>query len=433
MKGTGVGEEKWGGAPGGVPVFLHRQDPNIPRFRPRYESNLRIAALRLPLLDKILFPGNNNFRSAAVCCAYGLNGVHIFFQGSIMNSTKFSLWGRAFAKRYIVDALGAMALGLFGSLIIGVILNQVFNLSGFADFEFAQAVIKATGAQSSVVGAAIAVAIAYSLGAKPLALYAAAAAGAIGYTASASGISAGPLGAYVAAALGVEAGSFLSGKTKLDILVVPAAVILVGSCAGTLVGPPLAAFMRGLGDMVNSMTRLHPFPMGIAVSAIMGLILTAPISSAALAIMLGLSGLAGGAATAGCCAHMIGFAVASYRENRVAGLLSQGLGTSMLQVPNILRHPRILFPAIIASVVTGPLATTVFAMHNSPLGAGMGTSGLVGPITTWITMKESMEAAPLLALILFLYFMLPALIALGVCEGMRRAGWIKPGQMKLDL
>jgi uncharacterized membrane protein len=350
-----------------------------------------------------------------------------------MNKDNLSRLGGAFAKRYIVDALGAMALGLFSSLIIGVILNQLFNLLGLAEYSFAQAIIKITGAASPVVGAAIAVAIACGLKAKPLAMYAAAAAGAIGYSASVSGISAGPLGAYIAAVLGVEAGSFLAGKTKLDILVVPAAVIIVGAVAGTLVGPPLAAFMRGIGELVNSMTMLRPLPMGIAVSAVMGIVLTAPISSAALAIMLGLSGLAGGAATAGCCAHMIGFAVASYRENRMAGLLSQGLGTSMLQVPNILRHPQILIPAVVTSCITGPLATTVFAMQNSPLGSGMGTSGLVGPITTWITMKEATGPGALLALILFLYFLLPALIALAVSEGMRKAGWIKPGQMKLEL
>jgi uncharacterized membrane protein len=350
-----------------------------------------------------------------------------------MTKEKISQLGRAFAKRYIIDALGAMALGLFSSLIIGVILTQIFNLLGFTESLFAGAIIKITGAQSPVVGAAIAVAIGYGLKAKPLAMYAAAAAGAIGYSASVSGISAGPLGAYIAAVLGVEAGSFLAGKTKLDILVVPAATIIVGAIAGTLAGPPMASFMTGIGDLVNRMTTLRPFPMGIAVSAIMGIILTAPISSAALAIMLGLSGLAGGAATAGCCAHMVGFAVASYRENRMAGLLSQGLGTSMLQVPNILRHPRILAPAVIASVITGPLATTVFHMQNSPLGSGMGTSGLVGPITTWITMKESVNPLTLLLLILFLHFALPALIALGVCEAMRGFGWIKAGQMKLDL
>ena len=337
------------------------------------------------------------------------------------------------ARRYFIDALSAMAKGLFCSLIIGVILTQLFRLTGLAELPFAQAIIKITGAQSPVVGAAIAVAIALSLGAPSLVLCAAAAAGAIGYSASSSGIPAGPLGAYIAAVLGIEAGRLLSGKTKLDILVVPAAVILTGSLAGTLTGPPIAAFMMSLGDLVNSMTSLHPLPMGIAVSAIMGLVLTGPISSAALAIMLGLSGLAGGAATAGCCAHMIGFAVASYRENRMAGLLSQGLGTSMLQIPNILRHPQILVPAVVASLITGPLATIVFAVQNSPLGSGMGTSGLVGPITTWIAMSDSVGAAPLFALILLMYFVLPALIALGVSEGMRKLGWIKPGQMKLDL
>jgi uncharacterized membrane protein len=350
-----------------------------------------------------------------------------------MKQTTLSRWGKIFVKRYIIDALGAMALGLFSSLIIGTILTQVFNLLGIAGLSFASAVIDMTGARSPLVGAAIAVAIGYSLKAPPLALYAAAAAGAIGYSASFGGIPAGPLGAYVAAVLGVEAGSFLAGKTKLDILVVPAAVILVGAIAGTLVGPPLASFMTGIGEVVNRMTMLRPFPMGVAVSAIMGIILTAPISSAALAIMLGLSGLAGGAATAGCCAHMVGFALASYRENGVAGLLSQGLGTSMLQVPNILRHPRIIVPAVAASVVTGPLATVVFKMENSPLGSGMGTSGLVGPITTWIAMRETTAPLTLLILILLVCFILPALIALGVSELMRRLGWIKAGQMKLDL
>ncbi|MDR2210527.1 MAG: PTS sugar transporter subunit IIC [Spirochaetaceae bacterium] len=350
-----------------------------------------------------------------------------------MKRVLVSHWLAIFARRYIVDALGAMALGLFSSLIIGTILTQVFTLLGIAEGAFAASVIGITGARSPVVGAAIAVAIAYSLKAPPLSIYAAAAAGAIGYSASVAGISAGPLGAYVAAVLGVEAGVFLAGKTRLDILVVPAAVILVGAAAGTLVGPPLASFMTGIGEVVNRMTMLRPLPMGIAVSAIMGLILTAPISSAALAIMLGLSGLAGGAATAGCCAHMIGFAVASFRENRLAGLLSQGLGTSMLQVPNILRHPLILLPAITASLITGPLATVVFKMQNNPLGSGMGTSGLVGPITTWITMQGSADPPVLLTMILSVYFIFPAIIALTVSEIMRKLGWIKPGHMKLDL
>lgn len=338
-----------------------------------------------------------------------------------------------FARRYVVDALGAMALGLFSSLIIGTILTQIFTLLGVTESAFAASVIQITGARSPVVGAAIAVAIAFSLKAPPLAVYAAAAAGAIGYSASVAGISAGPLGAYVAAVLGIEAGSLLAGRTRLDILVVPAAVILVGAAAGTLVGPPLASFMTGIGAVVNRMTALRPLPMGIAVSAVMGLILTAPISSAALAIMLGLSGLAGGAATAGCCAHMVGFAVASFRENGVAGLLSQGLGTSMLQVPNILRRPRVLLPAVIASVITGPLATVVFRLENSPLGSGMGTSGLVGPITTWITMKDGAAPLPLLLTILAVCFLLPAVIALASSELLRKIGWIGDGDMKLTL
>ncbi|MCL2601844.1 MAG: PTS sugar transporter subunit IIC [Treponema sp.] len=337
----------------------------------------------------------------------------------------------ALARRYCIDALGAMAKGLFCSLIIGVILTQFFLLTGLAQFPFAQAIMDITSPRSAVVGAAIAAAIALALKAPPLVLFSAIAAGAIGYSASAQGIPAGPLGAYIATVLGVEAGRLVSGRTKLDILAVPAVVIISGAVAGSFAGPPIAAFMTSLGALVNGMTALNPLPMGVAVSALMGLTLTGPISSAAIAIMLGLSGLAGAAATAGGSAHMVGFAVASYRENRLEGLLSQGLGTSMLQIPNIMRYPLILVPAVAASLVTGPLATVVFQMQNSPLGAGMGTSALIGPITTWITMKESTAAFPLLAQIALVYFVAPAVIALAVSEGMRKRGWIQSGQMKL--
>jgi len=339
----------------------------------------------------------------------------------------------ALARRYFIDALGAMAKGLFCSLIIGVILTQFFLLTGLDAFPFAQAIMTITSPQSAVVGAAIAAAIAFTLKAPPLVLFSAIAAGAIGYSASAQGIPAGPLGAYLATVLGVEVGRLVSGRTKLDILAVPAAVIISGALAGSFAGPPIAAFMMGIGELVNSMTNLNPLPMGIAVSVIMGLTLTGPISSAAIAIMLGLSGLAGAAATAGGSAHMIGFAVASYRENRLEGLLSQGLGTSMLQIPNIVRFPLILIPAVAASLVSGPLATVVFQMQNSPLGAGMGTSGLIGPITTWITMRESVAAAPLFMQIALVYFIVPAIIALAVSEGMRKLGWIKAGQMTLKV
>lgn len=350
-----------------------------------------------------------------------------------MSKKKFYSIGKTILTRYFVNALGAMALGLFSSLIIGTILTQIFNLLGIADLIFAKSIIEITGARSPVVGAAIGVAIGYGLKAHPLAIYSAAAAGAIGYSISAGGVSAGPVGAYIASVIGVEVGSFLAGKTKLDILVVPAVTILLGAAVGALIGPPIAKFMLGTGELINQMTTLKPFPMGIAVSSLMGLILTAPISSAALAIMMGLSGLAGGAATAGCCSHMVGFAVASYRENKMAGLLSQGLGTSMLQVPNIVRHPQILIPAVMASVITGPLSTLVFKMENIPIGSGMGTSGLVGPISTWIAMQDKIGGGELFAKIIILYVVLPGAIALLTSELMRKIGWIKYGQMKLDL
>lgn len=350
-----------------------------------------------------------------------------------MTKSKFLRTGKALLSRYFVKAMGSMALGLFSSLIIGTILTQLFTVLKIADLEFAKAIIDITGARSPVVGAAIGVAIGYGLKSNPLALYAGAAAGAIGYSVSVAGVSAGPVGAFIAAVVGLELGTLLAGKTKLDILVVPAVTIISGSIAGVLVGPPIATFMAATGEFVNTMTLLKPLPMGIAVSSIMGLILTAPISSAALAIMMGLSGLAGGAATAGCCAHMVGFAVASYRENKMAGLLAQGLGTSMLQVPNIVRHPLTLLPAVITSIITGPLSTLVFKMENIPIGSGMGTSGLVGPIGSWIAMQGSMSNFELLTKIILLYVLIPAAIALGISEVMRKFEWIKPGHMTLDL
>jgi len=341
---------------------------------------------------------------------------------------------KALLKRYFIDALGAMALGLFGSLIIGLILKQLFTLIPVPGFEsISKMIIDMTGAKSPVVGAAIGVAIASGLKAKPLAIYASAITGAIGYSITVGGISAGPVGAYVAAVVGAEIGSWLAGKTKVDILVVPAATIISGAIAGVLVGPPVASMMVGLGQAINEMTMLRPLPMGMAVSAVMGMLLTAPISSAALSIMLGLSGLAAGAATAGCSAHMVGFAVASFRENKVAGLVSQGIGTSMLQIQNIVRRPLIAIPAIVASLVTGALSATVFKMENIAAGAGMGTSGLVGQVTTLTAMAGKLPTGTILLYILILHFILPAAIALGVSEFMRTRSWIKQDDMKLIL
>lgn len=321
-------------------------------------------------------------------------------------------------KRYGVDALGAMALGLFSSLIVGLILKVIGEKAGL-DFlvEFGKQAI-------SMTGPAIGVAVAYGLGAPPLVLFASVITGMAGYDLG------GPVGAFIAAVLGAEFGKIVSKETKVDIIVTPAVTILVGVTAGMLVGPPVAAFMKWLGIIIMNATELAPVPMGILVSTLMGMILTLPISSAAIGIMLSLGGIAAGAATVGCSAQMVGFAVASYRENGWGGLFSQGLGTSMLQIPNIVKNPLIWIPATVASAIVGPLATTILPMENIAVGSGMGTAGLVGQFGT-------IEAMGLSGLVLFkialLHFILPAIITLLVSEIMRKKGWIKFGDMKLDI
>lgn len=328
-------------------------------------------------------------------------------------------------KRYAIDALGAMALGLFSSLIIGLILSQIARIPGL---EFIQEFAETIGARSPVVGSAIGVAVAWGLKTKPLVMFSSAVTGAFGYTF----MNAGPMGAFVAAVFGAEIGNLVAGRTRVDIILVPSLTIVAGGLAGRFVGPYIAEFMISVGSWVNSATVLHPIPMGILVAVSMGMILTAPISSAAIAISLGMSGLAGGAATVGCAAQMVGFAVASYRENKIGGLIAQGLGTSMLQVPNIMRRPQIWIPPILTSAILGPLATTIFRMENIPLGAGMGTSGLVGQFGTWAAMEGT---APMvrLAFILLLHFLLPAALTLLFAEYMRKRGLIREGDMKLQL
>ena len=344
-----------------------------------------------------------------------------------------SLLKRAF-KRYFIDAMGAMAYGLFASLLIGIILKQLFSLIDWAPLQqFSELISAQVGATSPVVGAAIGVAIAYGLREKPLVIYSAVAVGAIGYAVSVDGVSAGPVGAFVAVVVGAELGQLVAGRTRLDIILIPTVTIVSGTLVAIFVGPAVAGFMRSLGEMVNVMTQLRPFWMGIAVSAVMSIILFLPTSSAALSIMLGLSGLAAGAATAGCAASMVGFAVASYRENGVGGLLSQGLGTSMLHIGNTMRHPIILVPATVAAIVGGPISTLLFKMENIAYGAGMGTSGLVGPLTTFATMAPNANPAVLLIKIVLLHVVIPGAIALAVSEFMRRRGWIEAGWMKLEV
>ncbi len=319
-------------------------------------------------------------------------------------------------QRYGIDAMGSMAQGLFASLIVGLILKVLGEKLGIS-------ILLDLGIRAmSMMGPSIGVAVAYGLKAPLLVLLPSTITGAAGAQLG------GPAGAFVAAVIGTEFGKLVSKETKLDIIVTPAVTITLGVFAGMTIGPVIDIFMSGLGQVIMRATELHPIPMGILVSVIMGLILTLPISSAAIAIMLQLGGLAAGAATAGCCAQMIGFAVASYRENGVGGLLSQGLGTSMLQIPNIIKNPYIWIPPTLASAILGPVATTILPMENIPEGAGMGTSGLVGQFGTIEIM--GLSALPK---IFILHFILPAILTLAISEFMRKKGYIKNGDMKLDV
>lgn len=347
-------------------------------------------------------------------------------------------------NRIFIDGLSGMALGLFATLIVGTIIQQIGNLIGgtIGDTLFIIGKIAA-----SITGAGIGCGVAYKFKESPLVVVSAATAGMVG--AFASKILAGsvlletgvinyagpgePLGAFIAAYVGIEIGHLISGKTKVDILVTPLVSILSGSAIGLLIGPPISTFMTGLGDIINWGTEQQPFFMGIIVSVLMGMILTLPISSAAIGIVLNLSGLAAGAATVGCCANMIGFAVASFRENKVGGLVAQGIGTSMLQVPNIVKKPIIWVPAIITSAILGPISTMVFSMTNNATGSGMGTAGLVGQIMTYQTMTATQAPGMVLFKIALLHFIVPAILAFGISEVMRKLNWIKVGDMKLDI
>ncbi|NLI89450.1 MAG: PTS sugar transporter subunit IIC [Epulopiscium sp.] len=353
--------------------------------------------------------------------------------------------GRYTVDRYLIKALSGMALGLFSTLMVGLILKQ---LGGIAPASWLGALFIELGSIASVMaGIGIGIGVAHALDVPKMVLYPTVVTGLLGAHASklvdgallgegGSVLLSGPgdpIGAFVAALVGVEIGRLVSGKTKLDIIITPIITIVSGGVTAIVVAPPLAKFMAILGATINQATMLRPFWMGIAVSVMMGMILTLPISSAAISMILGLSGLAGGAATAGCCAQMVGFAVASYRENKVNGLLAQGLGTSMLQIPNIVKNPKIWIPPTVASAITGPMATVIFKMENNPAGAGMGTSGLVGILMTWETMAQGANKMFLLISILLLYFILPAIITLFISEFMRKKGWIKDGDMKLDI
>ena len=354
---------------------------------------------------------------------------------------------KMFLDKIFIDGLSGMATGLFATLIIGTIIKQIGD---FLPGSIGGFVIAIGSVASSVTGAGIGIGVATKYKSSPLVAASAAVAGMVG--AFAAKILAGdliiveetvtylkyigpgePLGAFIAAIVAVGVGYLISGKTKVDILITPLVSILAGSAVGLLIGPTISSFMAFLGELVNIGVKAHPFLGGIIVSVLMGIILTLPISSAALGITLKLSGLAAGAATVGCCANMVGFAVASYKDNGVNGLFAQGLGTSMLQIGNIVKKPVIWLPAIFTSIILGPVSTMIFHMENSPVGSGMGSAGLVGQIATYDTMMPKVGGAYTIGLIILLHFILPAILSLLFTVIFRKAGMIKDGDMQLNV
>ena len=340
-------------------------------------------------------------------------------------------------KRYGIDALGAMAQGLFCSLLIGTIIKTLGHQLGI------QYLIDIGTYAMAVSGPAMAVAIGYALKADPMVLFSLVA---VGWAANAEGGAGGPLAVLIIAIVAAECGKAVSKETKIDILVTPGVTILVGVTLAKLIAPAIGSGAMKVGDFIMWATDLQPFWMGILVSVTVGVALTLPISSAAICASLGLVGLAGGAAVAGCCAQMVGFAVMSFRENRWGGLVSQGLGTSMLQMGNIVRNPRIWIPPTLASAITGPIATCLFKlqMNGAPINSGMGTCGLCGPIgvwTGWIAPSEKAVEMGLSAIqpgamdwigMLLVCIVLPAVLTWLISLPLRKIGWIREGDLKLD-
>lgn len=353
-----------------------------------------------------------------------------------------------FIKKYLnhifIDGLSGMALGLFSTLIIGTILQQIGKLIG-GDIGNLTFIIGKVAAACTSAG--IGVGVAYKYKASPLVVVSAAVSGVIG--GYATKILAGsimtdtgaimlsgpgePLGAFIATFVAIEVGNLISGKTKVDIILTPLISIAFGSSIGLLVGPPISKFMTSLGNIIIFATEQQPFIMGILVAVIMGMLLTLPISSAAIGVILDLNGITAGAAVVGCCCQMVGFAVVSYRENKFGGLLAQGIGTSMLQIPNIFKKPIIWLPSLISSAILGPISTTVLKMTNNATGSGMGSAGFVGQIMAYETMVQSIKPSIVVIEIVLMHFILPAIITLLISEYMRKKGLIKLGDMSLKL
>ncbi len=344
---------------------------------------------------------------------------------------------KKYLNRLFIDGLSGMAYGLFSTLIVGTIICQIAKIIGLDNSVgvFFESIGKVA---QTVTGAGIGVGVACKLKASPLTTVVAAVCGMIGAFPNISktefvvGLPGEPFGAFVAAYFAIEIGRIVSGKTKLDIVLTPVSCILVGGSVGYFVGPYIAIVMGWIGDVVNYNVENHPIIGGILVSVIMGILLTLPISSAAIANSIHIGGIAAGAATIGCCCNMVGFAVISYRENKMGGLVAQGVGTSMIQMPNIIRNPLIWVPSIISSAILGPISSAVLGMVSGEKGAGMGTAGFVGQFVSYDTMVEA-GVSPIIALIeiLVMHIILPAVLTLIIAEAMRKLRLIKPGDLKL--
>lgn len=341
-----------------------------------------------------------------------------------------------YVKKYGVDAMSAMAQGLFCTLLVGTILNTLGQQLGVVFLT------KIGGFACAMVGPAMAVAIGYALKAPAMVLFSLVP---VGYATNLLGGAGGPFAVYVVAIVAAEVGNLVSGKTRIDILVTPIVTLLAGIGLALLIALPIGKAASWVGGVIMWATELHPFLMGIVVAVVVGMALTLPISSAAICAGLGLTGLAGGAALAGCCAQMVGFAVMSFKDNRWGGVVSQGLGTSMLQMGNIIRKPLVWVPAILTSAITGPLATCVFKlqMNGAAVNSGMGTCGLCGPIgvwTGWVAPSEAALAGGAVALdpgfgdwmgLLLVSIVLPALICGLIGWAFRKAGWLREGDLKI--
>ncbi len=333
---------------------------------------------------------------------------------------------------YFVDAMGSMAMGLFASLLMGTILNTIATYTGWA--LLSEASTYASGATGIILG----IAIANSLKAPLLVMYSAGVVGMAGYSIGSTFViggqekllTAGPAGAFIAVIVAVEIGKLVSKETNIDILVTPSVTIISGMLICKLICPVVSYAMYYIGWFINTATEMQPIIMGIIISVVVGVALTLPISSAAICAMIGISGLAGGAATVGCCAQMVGFAVISFRENRFGGLVAQGLGTSMLQMGNLTKNPLLWIPPTLTSAILGPFSTTIFKLQNVGVSAGMGTCGLVGPLGVITNTPNS--AAKWIGIVL-LFFVAPAVLSLIFAEIMRKIGWIKENDLKLDL